>query len=285
MLCYVTTIFCSRHDEIEISCPAPALCDGFGSSNAHHPVSLSYAGFHVTHISDCSSQTQFDFAKADYPRLMAHLRSVDWNSVLGSEDVDSKVSKFYGFLHECLPTFIPTRSQHRRHCRTRPWMSPSLARLRNRRRAATRRFKLSRSTDTNREFEYLNRRFNTQNECEYKAYVKDQDEKIRRDPKSFWKFVDEKNKCSSFMAEMSYQPRIGRGGKETSNLFAEPFMSTFSNNATFPNRALDFTIPSAATDESNLCLPFSEEDAIHVMRSLIRQKVLDPMASHRASER
>ena len=82
------TIFCSRHDEIEISCPAPALCDGFDSSNAHHPVSLTYAGFHVTHINDCSSRTQFEFDKADYPRLMEHLQRVDRNSVLGSGHVD-----------------------------------------------------------------------------------------------------------------------------------------------------------------------------------------------------
>ena len=222
--------FCSRHDEIEICCPAPALCDGFGSSNAHHPVSLTYDGFHVTHINDCGSRMQFDFAKADYPRLMDHLQRVDWNSVLGSGDVDSKVSKFYGFLNGCLPTFIPTKSQQRRHCRTRPWMSSSLVRLRNRRRAAARRFKLSGSTDANREFENLNRKFNAQNEREYKAYVKDQGEKIRRDPKSFWKFFDEKRKCSSFPAEMSYGPRTARVGQEISNLFAEHFKSTFSNS-------------------------------------------------------
>ena len=130
------TIFCSRHDEIEICCPAPALCDGFGSSNAHHPVSLTYDGFHVTHINDCSSRAQLDFAKADYPRLMEHLQTVDWNLVLGSGDVDSKVSKLYCFLNDCLPTFIPTKTQHRKRCRTRPWMSSSLARLRNRKRAA-----------------------------------------------------------------------------------------------------------------------------------------------------
>ena len=114
------TIFCSRHDDIEINCPAPALCDDFGSSNAHHPVSLTYAGFRVTHINDCGSRTQFDFAKADYPRIMEHFQRVDWNLVLGSGDVNSKVSKFYGFLNECLPMFIPTRSQHRRHGRTCP---------------------------------------------------------------------------------------------------------------------------------------------------------------------
>ena len=81
------TIFCCRPDKIEISCPTPALCDGFGSSNAHHPVSLTYAGFQVAHINDCSTQTQLDFAKADYPRLLEHLQRVYWNSVLGSRDV------------------------------------------------------------------------------------------------------------------------------------------------------------------------------------------------------
>ena len=64
------TIFCSRHDEIKISCSAPTLCDGFGSSNAHHPVSLTYAGFHVTHIKGCSPRTQLDFNKTNYPLLM-----------------------------------------------------------------------------------------------------------------------------------------------------------------------------------------------------------------------
>ena len=69
------TIFCSRHDEIEICCPAPALCDGFGSNNAHHPVSLTYAGFHVEQIDDRHSQTQLDFSKAEYHRLIEYLES------------------------------------------------------------------------------------------------------------------------------------------------------------------------------------------------------------------
>ena len=159
-------------------------------------------------------------------------------------------------------------------------MSSSLAR----RRAAARRFKPNGSTEANREFENLNRKFYMQNEREYKAYVIDQGEEIRRDPKIFWRFVGEKHKCSSFLAEMPYRPRTARGGQEISNLFAVHFKSTLSNNATLPTRALDFTTPSVATDESNLCLPFSE-DVNHVMRSLIRQKVLNPMASHRASER
>ena len=172
--------------------------------------------------------------------------------------------------------FIPTRSEHRRHGRTRPWMSSSLARLRNRRRAAARRFKLCGSAEANREFENLNREFNTQNEREYKAYVKDQGVKIRRDPKRFWKFVDEKRKCSSFPAEMSYGLRTARGGQEISNLFAEHFKSTFSSNDTFSTEALDFSAPSVATDESNLCLPFSEEDVNHVMRNLDTSKGAGP---------
>ena len=64
------TIFCKKDDEIEISFLAPALYDGFGSSNAHHPVSLSYAGVDVTHINDCSPRTQLDFDKTNYPRPM-----------------------------------------------------------------------------------------------------------------------------------------------------------------------------------------------------------------------
>ena len=116
---------------------------------------------------------------------------------------------------------------------------------------------LSGSTDANRKFENLNQKFNMQNEHEYKAYVK-----------SFRRFVDEKRKCSSFPAEMSYGPRTARGGQEISNLFAEHFKSIFSNSTTFATEALDFSAPSVATAESNLCLPFSEEDVNHVMRHL-----------------
>ena len=224
---------------------------------------LTYAGFHVEQIDDRHSQAQLDFSRADYPRLIEYLEGADWHSILDTDDVDSKVSKFYGYLNNCLPTFIPTRSPHRRHCRTRPWMSSSLARLRNRRRAAARRFKLSGSAGANCEFENLNRKFNTLNEREYKAYVKDQGEKIRRDPKSLWKFVDEKRKCSSFPGEMSYGLRTVRGGQEISNLFAKHFKSTFSSNDTFSTEALDFSAPSVATSESNLCLPFSEKDVNH----------------------
>ena len=68
-----------------------------------------------------------------------------------------------------------------------------------------------------------------------------------------------------------YRPRTDRGGKETSNLIAEHFNSTFSNNATSLTGSLDYTTPSVAADESNLCLPFCE-DVSHVIRNLDTSK-------------
>lgn len=36
-------IFCTLYDEVELNCPAPPLCRGFGSTPAHHPVDFNYS--------------------------------------------------------------------------------------------------------------------------------------------------------------------------------------------------------------------------------------------------
>ena len=71
---------------------------------------------------------------------------------------------------------------------------------------------------------------------------------------------------------MSYGLRTARGVEEISNLFADNFKATFSGNTTFSTEALDFSAPSVDTNDSNLCLPFSEEEVNHVMRNIDTSK-------------
>ena len=63
-------------------------------------------------------------------------------------------------------------------------------------------------------FDELNSRFNRENNRAYKLYAKQQGKKLIRDPKSFWKFVDLKRKCTSLPAEMPFGSQVSRSKKQ-----------------------------------------------------------------------
>jgi hypothetical protein len=85
-------------------CAAP-----LSNIDPHHPP------LHFNILSDYSSPSfpnniiyKFNFFKADYNKIIEHLKKVDWHEVFSNIDnVDQMLDIFYNILHETITTYVP----------------------------------------------------------------------------------------------------------------------------------------------------------------------------------
>ena len=140
------TVFCTRFDNVEILSPAPALFGVFGCSTAHAPIELTLATAAAQTSSESNHAARpFDFDRANLRDLTEELERTNWDQIFTSSSLDQKVNSFYEYLQSLLERFVPRRLKKKSwSC---PWMSPALARLRNRKRAAGRRLSHARRHD------------------------------------------------------------------------------------------------------------------------------------------
>lgn len=271
------TVFCSRHDEIHLDCPAPPLCAGFGSTLAHHPVVLdfSFSSSSITNDQARPQRVKYDFKRADYQSLKRELDATDWSRIIDTSDVELGVRNFYEHVNRLVDTFVPKKSIRHDRDKPRPWMSPYLTRLRNIKRAAGKRASVSHSLRDIMSYQTLNKEFFTRNSLEHANYVRQQGQKLINDPKSFWSFINDKRKCAGIPDEMTLGDVTARGTEETANILARHFSSVYSDNSNINDEALQFDDATISSD-SNMSQPFTPNDVESILKRLDINKGAGP---------
>lgn len=268
------TVFSTRFYDLSLMCPAPALCTGFGSSNAHNPVELDIAGLRRSPASSGEpSESRYDFKRANYPALLADLASTHWSEILVNDDPDSMVARFYNHLYCVLDRHVPKSTRRRQY--SQPWMSQALARLRNRRRAAGRRAAKTRSTEDVLQYHADNAAFIEQSEVEQAEYLRRLGEKLISDPRKFWAFVDERRKCAGFPPEMTLGQVEASGNLAISDLFAQHFSSVYSTD-NWNSEALSFEASSIGSGSDQLSRPFTHQEVLKALKKLDAGKGAGP---------
>ena len=177
-----------------------------------------------------------------------------------ANDVDRMLANFYGYLRDVINESVPAKSFRRNH--NRPWMSPAALRLRNRKRAAGRRAKLTGSSEDRQKYVSICDAYADRDVRDYESYVRHQRNKLKSDPKNFWRFVDTKRNCKDLPSEMFLGTQVARGDKEIANLFAKHFGSVSSHNADVDEAALDFDTSSIPLETDVTCESFSASDVL-----------------------
>lgn len=169
------------------------------------------------------------FRKADFAMLEELITSHDWSELFACNDIESASSIFYssldGFFSHCVPL------QHTKIGSTRPpWFSRNLAGLKNIKSKLYKRFqRTGKSTDFSK---YLIARANFlfHNKQSYDIYLNRCKLNFFHNPKQFYSFVNSKRKCSGFPSSLFYGNKISSSDKDSAELFAEFFKSTFSSD-------------------------------------------------------
>lgn len=191
------------------------------------------------------------------------------------QDVNQAVGLFNDTLHNMFRDFVPIRIPPRMP----PWSNDRMKKLKRRRAAALRKFTARRNPATHRAFCHASKRYTRYKRHRYRLHVRRTQENLKRNPKRFWSFVNEKRKETGFPAKM-FLGEIGSSTiGEMCNLFAQHFSSVFRFDYATPSQVNDAlrSVPADVLDLSPVF--FTEDDVRSAIANLNHHRLPDRMES------
>lgn len=172
----------------------------------------------------------YNFFKADVPKLQDYFDSVDWMNCLNvaSNDITTMTDIFYSKLYEAFEIFVPKTSK--RNLNHPPWFNSSLVNLRNRKNKAHKKAKMKDDANLQEIFKQLRREFKHSQNVAYKKYVLNLEENLLTNPKEFWSYVNIKRKCTGYPSSMNLNDSSATNPADICQLFAEFFQSVYKSH-------------------------------------------------------
>ncbi|XP_062701341.1 uncharacterized protein LOC134285167 [Aedes albopictus] len=187
-------VFYSVENDMEIDESAVSLLP----IDSHHPplvLSLSSTFAQPAQIERNIEVRPLDFRKIDFAIFSQFLSNRDWDDVLQCTDVDDMTMRFCGIIKDWLELNVPRKKR-----RFSPaWSTPLLRRLKRDRNSAQRKLRNNNTVDNKRNFKHASTVYCRLNSSLYKSHVLRVQWNLRRNPSSFWSFVNSKRKNSSIL--------------------------------------------------------------------------------------
>ena len=200
------------------------------------------------------------------------ISEVDWTDALSDDNVNKNVENLYLKLHDIFQQYVPKHKNRKTH--SKPWISPALARLRNKRRKAGRRAAATRSETDKADYVRLNDEFLDANSAAYASYVKRQGEKLRSKPKEFWNFIKDKRQCNGLPSTMTWRNTTANDPVSTCNLFNNFFGGIYARHDHYNEEAAQFS--PASTVDDTVDTGVTEAEVLKLLRELDGSKGAGP---------
>lgn len=195
--------------------------------------------FPTRYANDDHDLQGYNFAKTDFARLSALLNEIDWSPIINCLDVDNAVHAFTATVRHAITQCVPLNRPPMKP----PWSNSELRRRKRHCKLAHRTFRRSRSLLDKVAFHTASRRYRYLNGQLYRKYSSSIERNLKRNPKSFWKFVNSKRKETGLPTSLSLDQTVVNTSSEKCELFAEFFRSVFEVTPANEDAAdpLDFT--------------------------------------------
>lgn len=213
----------------------------------------------------------FNFSLCNFDLLNSTLDNIDWSRLFLDKDTSDCYEIFLKNFHEICYKIIPLR---RRTSLSHPWYTKGLKKLKNLRNSLHKRYLLTGSPQLYSEYMLRQKEFNFLNKFLYKQYIVNTENKIKSNPKSFWKFIKSKKQSSDIPSAMTYENNITENPQDIANMFADYFRSNFDNDSTLSSIVFDdmFSFDSYINMGQ---LFLSNEDFFQAINSLNNSLTLD----------
>lgn len=214
--------------------------------------------------SDSLDENSLNFNKIDYTTLARLLSEIDWSPLSSCSTLDDAV-QFYersvtSILHRVTPKSRPKPSP--------PWSTPHLLDLKRSRNSASRAYRARKVSTTRQRFFSSANAYRRENDRLYKQYVSRSESNLRRNPKSFWSFVNAKRKHNGLPISMFLGDRVVTTTPDICDLFATRFASVFSSETLTADQihsALE-DVPANVSHSSGFVV--SDNDIVRAARKL-----------------
>lgn len=223
----------------------------------HHPtieVSCNYP-FSVKPNKKLNNIKDYCFKKTNYSDLRFCLSNTNWLEILSLSSgtpaaIDASINSFYNtlfyYIDDCVPKYAVVNKSGP------PWNSNSLSRLKNIKNKFYKKYKQTGLLIDYSKYSLYRAKYNLLNHNLYKNYLNMMKLNLKRDPKAFFKFVNSKRKSVGFPSSMKYLATESSNHMDTSNMFADFFASTYSNEEYDSSKIYPFYIP----EQQPISFPF-----------------------------
>lgn len=268
---FLDLIFTDQHDDFDVT-PAPStLCSKFRNLTHHKAIELTIFFFDNASL-DQPAMQYYDFDRADYDAVNVALQAVDWSLLDSDCDIDSRVNRFYAILQQIIESHFVVKI--RRCSLSQPWLTRDLKSLRNRRNKAYKKFKRTNAISDEQQFVWLSMLFHNLNNQAYNDYVTGLGQKLANNPKSFWKFVNNKRKTKGLPISVSFDGQTSSSDSERCDFFAKFFESVYSPATEITDTEFSYLLDSPQIPICDFTL--SEEQVFAALSSLDVNKGAGP---------
>ncbi|XP_055614967.1 uncharacterized protein LOC129761281 [Toxorhynchites rutilus septentrionalis] len=224
-------VFCAPDINIAINESVSPLL----AVDLHHPplvLSLSDTRGAVLAVEDRNEGEQaLNYAKINFAAFNEFLSSYNWNAL--GQDVNDMATRFC----EIVCSWLVTNTPRRKPPMSPAWSTPLLRILRRDKNSCQRKLRRRRTVETIHNFQLASSVYRRLNRALYKSYVLRVQTNLRRNPKSFWKFVNSKRKTADIPSKVFSGAQESSSVSEMCDLFSKHFASVFVAEAATPSEA------------------------------------------------
>ncbi|XP_058817105.1 uncharacterized protein LOC131680407 [Topomyia yanbarensis] len=193
--------------------------------DSHHPpLAVTQVCPQRISFDEILEDRSFNFSKADIPGLNNSLQNIDWLNLLNHAiDVDVAVDRFTLTLTDLFRVHVPAPSPRNKP----PWSNRRLRQLKSWKAAALRHYTSRRNPFTKQEFIIASSNYKSYNRFLYSRHVSKTQSNLKRNPKSFWSFVNGKRKENGLPSSMFLADELESTPRDICDLFVKHFSSVF----------------------------------------------------------
>ncbi|KAL5246195.1 hypothetical protein ACI65C_013603 [Semiaphis heraclei] len=174
-----------------------------------------------------AQHTYYDFKNANYERIIHRLESIDWYNALDSRSADLSADFLQKSLLDCIRECVPLRTFQNS---TFPiWVSSKLKKLLAMKKQSHKQYKMLGGLNRYSIFSQLRAQCKFESKCLYSHYLRNIQNRLCVDPKSFWKFVRSKRGVSTIPDEV-YLGESKASSDQVASLFASHFSSVYGDS-------------------------------------------------------
>lgn len=193
------------------------------------------------------STSFLNYRKADFTKLSALLFTIDWHSVLPSDDIDKCWSSFLQLIRPLISLTVPISTIKSRRLSFNPSLSNRSLRLLRLKRAAWNSYAISRDSASYSYYKSVVRSCHSSVSRDRAYFQSSTANKILSNPKVFYNLVSKLNPTSCSLGPLKHNDSVLSDPSSIANLLADQFASSFSSS-TLPT----YSLPSSPASPSTI---------------------------------
>lgn len=169
----------------------------------------------------------YDFRNGNYISFNDFLISINWETTLDKYNINLAVEQFYDILYSGINMYVPLKKYK---TSTFPgWFSPQLKKFVLDKKRSHKMYKITGDIAYYYQFAALRSQCSQLRNTCFNEYINRTENNISSDPKSFWKYINDKKKSYRLPSVLHYDNKSANNNNDVVNLFSSYFSTIYSN--------------------------------------------------------